>query len=196
MLAGSGAAQPHPDPSHSQPSLPPEQAGSRGEQAAWGQLPSAGCMCFTEHCGSVLSFLSFTGNRWGSPCVVIPSLQLRKQRLRHGVTLPSAWHGESPPSAGWGQRARPRVPVSESQRGRDHRPWPSLPLFPDSGTQSRAYGNPTVRPPPWVVMRVPAQALPGQICFDSKPRIISKGTKDSPSVCSNLAAKHSFYNNK
>lgn len=37
---------------------------------------------------------------------------------------------------------------------------------------------------------------PGQICFDSKPRIISKGTKDSPSVCSNLAAKHSFYNNK
>uniref|UniRef100_A0A452V6A6 Zinc finger CCCH-type containing 7B n=1 Tax=Ursus maritimus TaxID=29073 RepID=A0A452V6A6_URSMA len=35
-----------------------------------------------------------------------------------------------------------------------------------------------------------------EICFDSKPRIISKGTKDSPSVCSNLAAKHSFYNNK
>lgn len=41
-----------------------------------------------------------------------------------------------------------------------------------------------------------APLLPGQICFDSKPRIISKGTKDSPSVCSNLAAKHSFYNNK
>ncbi|KAM9229563.1 zinc finger CCCH domain-containing protein 7B isoform 1-T1 [Dugong dugon] len=37
---------------------------------------------------------------------------------------------------------------------------------------------------------------PSPICFDSKPRIISKGTKDSPSVCSNLAAKHSFYNNK
>nr|XP_023415746.1 zinc finger CCCH domain-containing protein 7B [Loxodonta africana] len=35
-----------------------------------------------------------------------------------------------------------------------------------------------------------------EICFDSKPRIISKGTKDSPSVCSNLAAKHSFHNNK
>ncbi|KAK2493047.1 hypothetical protein MC885_020025 [Smutsia gigantea] len=35
-----------------------------------------------------------------------------------------------------------------------------------------------------------------EICFDSKPRIISKGTKDSPSVCSNLAAKHSFYSNK
>lgn len=35
-----------------------------------------------------------------------------------------------------------------------------------------------------------------EICFDSKPRIISKGTKDLPSVCSNLAAKHSFYNNK
>ncbi|XP_073644227.1 zinc finger CCCH domain-containing protein 7B isoform X3 [Tursiops truncatus] len=35
-----------------------------------------------------------------------------------------------------------------------------------------------------------------EICFDSKPRIISKGTKDCPSVCSNLAAKHSFYNNK
>ena len=35
-----------------------------------------------------------------------------------------------------------------------------------------------------------------EICFDSKPRIISKGTKDSPAVCSNLAAKHSFYNNK
>lgn len=38
--------------------------------------------------------------------------------------------------------------------------------------------------------------FPRQICFDSKPRIISKGTKDSPAVCSNLAAKHSFYNNK
>ncbi|KAJ6658997.1 hypothetical protein lerEdw1_019634 [Lerista edwardsae] len=36
----------------------------------------------------------------------------------------------------------------------------------------------------------------GGICFDSKPRIISKGTKDSPAVCSNLAAKHSFYDNK
>uniref|UniRef100_A0A8C3SG86 Zinc finger CCCH-type containing 7B n=1 Tax=Chelydra serpentina TaxID=8475 RepID=A0A8C3SG86_CHESE len=35
-----------------------------------------------------------------------------------------------------------------------------------------------------------------EICFDSKPRIISKGTKDSPAVCSNLAAKHSFYDNK
>ncbi|XP_062838964.1 zinc finger CCCH domain-containing protein 7B isoform X3 [Anolis carolinensis] len=35
-----------------------------------------------------------------------------------------------------------------------------------------------------------------EICFDSKPRIISKGTKDSPAVCSNLAAQHSFYNNK
>lgn len=46
---------------------------------------------------------------------------------------------------------------------------------------------------PW---QVPARPFPGQICFDSKPRIISKGTKDSPSVCSNLAAKHSFYNNK
>lgn len=45
-------------------------------------------------------------------------------------------------------------------------------------------------------MQVPAHLLPEQICFDSKPRIISKGTKDSPSVCSNLAAKHSFYNNK
>uniref|UniRef100_A0A7N5JAV6 Zinc finger CCCH-type containing 7B n=1 Tax=Ailuropoda melanoleuca TaxID=9646 RepID=A0A7N5JAV6_AILME len=44
----------------------------------------------------------------------------------------------------------------------------------------------------------PPVSLPDQsmICFDSKPRIISKGTKDSPSVCSNLAAKHSFYNNK
>ncbi|KAM6435996.1 zinc finger CCCH domain-containing protein 7B isoform 4-T10 [Liasis olivaceus] len=35
-----------------------------------------------------------------------------------------------------------------------------------------------------------------EICFDSKPRIISKGIKDSPAVCSNLAAKHSFYDNK
>uniref|UniRef100_A0A8C5RWS8 Zinc finger CCCH-type containing 7B n=1 Tax=Laticauda laticaudata TaxID=8630 RepID=A0A8C5RWS8_LATLA len=35
-----------------------------------------------------------------------------------------------------------------------------------------------------------------EICFDSKPRIISKGLKDSPAVCSNLAAKHSFYDNK
>uniref|UniRef100_H9H6Y7 C3H1-type domain-containing protein n=1 Tax=Monodelphis domestica TaxID=13616 RepID=H9H6Y7_MONDO len=35
-----------------------------------------------------------------------------------------------------------------------------------------------------------------EICFDSKPRIISKGTKDSPAVCSNLAAKHSFHDNK
>ncbi|XP_042323024.1 zinc finger CCCH domain-containing protein 7B isoform X4 [Sceloporus undulatus] len=35
-----------------------------------------------------------------------------------------------------------------------------------------------------------------EICFDSKPRIISKGTKDSPAVCSNLAAKHSFFDNK
>nr|XP_060633102.1 zinc finger CCCH domain-containing protein 7B isoform X1 [Anolis sagrei ordinatus]XP_060633103.1 zinc finger CCCH domain-containing protein 7B isoform X1 [Anolis sagrei ordinatus]XP_060633104.1 zinc finger CCCH domain-containing protein 7B isoform X1 [Anolis sagrei ordinatus] len=35
-----------------------------------------------------------------------------------------------------------------------------------------------------------------EICFDSKPRIISKGTKDSPAVCSNLAAQHSFYDNK
>ncbi|XP_077195495.1 zinc finger CCCH domain-containing protein 7B isoform X2 [Paroedura picta] len=35
-----------------------------------------------------------------------------------------------------------------------------------------------------------------EICFDSKPRIISKGTKDSLAVCSNLAAKHSFYDNK
>ncbi|KAJ7330041.1 hypothetical protein JRQ81_016215 [Phrynocephalus forsythii] len=35
-----------------------------------------------------------------------------------------------------------------------------------------------------------------EICFDSKPRIISKGTKESPAVCSNLAAKHSFYDNK
>ncbi|NWU81965.1 Z3H7B protein, partial [Onychorhynchus coronatus] len=35
-----------------------------------------------------------------------------------------------------------------------------------------------------------------EICFDSKPRIISKGTKDTPSVCSNLSAKHSFHDNK
>uniref|UniRef100_A0A7M4G3N4 Zinc finger CCCH-type containing 7B n=1 Tax=Crocodylus porosus TaxID=8502 RepID=A0A7M4G3N4_CROPO len=35
-----------------------------------------------------------------------------------------------------------------------------------------------------------------EICFDSKPRIISKGTKDSPAVCSNLAAKHTFHDNK
>ncbi|XP_053109890.1 zinc finger CCCH domain-containing protein 7B isoform X8 [Hemicordylus capensis] len=35
-----------------------------------------------------------------------------------------------------------------------------------------------------------------EICFDSKPRIISKGTKDSSVVCSNLAAKHGFYDNK
>ncbi|XP_070612154.1 zinc finger CCCH domain-containing protein 7B isoform X2 [Erythrolamprus reginae] len=35
-----------------------------------------------------------------------------------------------------------------------------------------------------------------EICFDSKPRIISKGLKDTPAVCSNLAAKHSFYDNK
>lgn len=56
-----------------------------------------------------------------------------------------------------------------------------------AGTQSVPLGWPC-----WV----PAHPLPGQICFDSKPRIISKGTKDSPSVCSNLAAKHSFYNNK
>ncbi|XP_039191488.1 zinc finger CCCH domain-containing protein 7B isoform X3 [Crotalus tigris] len=35
-----------------------------------------------------------------------------------------------------------------------------------------------------------------EICFDSKPRIISKGLKDSPAVCSNLAAKHNFYDNK
>ncbi|NXX94937.1 Z3H7B protein, partial [Centropus bengalensis] len=35
-----------------------------------------------------------------------------------------------------------------------------------------------------------------EICFDSKPRIISKGTKDTPAVCSNLAAKHSFHDNK
>ncbi|NXR98217.1 Z3H7B protein, partial [Oxylabes madagascariensis] len=34
-----------------------------------------------------------------------------------------------------------------------------------------------------------------EICFDSKPRIISKGTKDTPSVCSNLSAKHSFHDN-
>uniref|UniRef100_A0A8B9QYI6 Zinc finger CCCH-type containing 7B n=1 Tax=Anas platyrhynchos TaxID=8839 RepID=A0A8B9QYI6_ANAPL len=35
-----------------------------------------------------------------------------------------------------------------------------------------------------------------EICFDSKPRIISKGTKDTPAVCSNLSAKHSFHDNK
>ncbi|XP_016161444.1 PREDICTED: zinc finger CCCH domain-containing protein 7B isoform X2 [Ficedula albicollis] len=35
-----------------------------------------------------------------------------------------------------------------------------------------------------------------EICFDSKPRIISKGTKDTPSVCSNLSAKHIFHDNK
>ncbi|OPJ68976.1 zinc finger CCCH domain-containing protein 7B isoform B [Patagioenas fasciata monilis] len=35
-----------------------------------------------------------------------------------------------------------------------------------------------------------------EICFDSKPRIISKGTKDTPSVCSNLSAKHSFHDNR
>lgn len=61
-------------------------------------------------------------------------------------------------------------------------------------TQGRACRDPVC--PSGMAMLVPAHPLPGQICFDSKPRIISKGTKDSPSVCSNLAAKHSFYNNK
>lgn len=114
---------------------------------------------------------------WSNPCP------------RHGMVNPN-------PRKGGSREPGPRLPVSESQRGGDHRPWDSLPHFPDSGTQNRASGDPSVHPPPGWSCRVPAQALPGQICFDSKPRIISKGTKDSPSVCSNLAAKHSFYNNK
>nr|XP_033785295.1 zinc finger CCCH domain-containing protein 7B isoform X4 [Geotrypetes seraphini] len=35
-----------------------------------------------------------------------------------------------------------------------------------------------------------------EICFDSKPRIISKRSKENTIVCANLAAQHSFENNK
>lgn len=60
-------------------------------------------------------------------------------------------------------------------------------------TQGRLAGTQSV---PLGVAKVPAHPLPGHLLLTVKPRIISKGTKDSPSVCSNLAAKHSFYNNK
>lgn len=98
--------------------------------------------------------------------------------------------------SGWDRRVRAQGTCEQEPERQGRQPESPGTPFLTSPTQNRAYGDPSVHPPPWVVMRVPAQALPGQICFDSKPRIISKGTKDSPSVCSNLAAKHSFYNNK
>lgn len=76
-----------------------------------------------------------------------------------------------------------------SQRPEVHRAWVLFcPPPAEDGVDRMSF--------PGGLAKVPAPLLPEQICFDSKPRIISKGTKDSPSVCSNLAAKHSFYNNK
>lgn len=169
-----------PPRSITQPALPRLGAGreTRTAGSPGVRSQSDGCVYFTEHLQFRYILSELHGEPGGQTLCGHPQCTVKETEAeawsnpcpRHGMVNPN-------PRKGGSREPGPRLPVSESQRGGDHRPWDSLPHFPDSGTQNRASGDPSVHPHPGGHAGFQPRPSPGRSALTVNPGSSAKAQR-------------------